>query len=311
MFFFVLGWLDAVRFPLCARSFPYRRPPEALVIVDGALSGVVFFLASAGVAERRHADGNWLTRRRAGFYWVLLSFNGDIGGFTLYYRVLLGFTEFHWIHCVILGFTSFYRIWLDSYRVLPGFTLIHRVLSGFTGFYWVLLGFTEFLRWYRRFYSDYIANNGENAVQSHRVVRRMNGNRFLLLLDSFSKHFRWPRWRRIFRTVFCWKCRAGLGVFLFFVFYFCPPVCVRFFFVFQPIGLFQLFRGSFIGSTSAAARQLARFSRRPYMSFFCDITGFFYRVFRSQHPRSQFGIFWAKPSSWRGNSLSEFYFILI
>ena len=83
---------------------------------------------------------------------------------------------------------------------------------------------------------------------------------------------------------------------------------MRFFFVFQPIGLFQLFRGSFIGSTSAAARQLARFSRRPYMSFFCDITGFFYRVFRSQHPRSQFGIFWAKPSSWRGNSFSEFSF---
>ena len=75
-------------------------------------------------------------------------FSSTVLGFTEFYRVLQGLTEFRW---VVPSLTGFYSSFVGFIWVLLGFTRFHRVLLGFhwillgfTGFFWVLSGFTWF-----------------------------------------------------------------------------------------------------------------------------------------------------------------------
>ena len=59
--------------------------------------------------------------------WVLQGFTTCPLHCNEFYRVLPGFTGFHW---VLLGYIGFYWIWMGFTRLLPGFTGFYRVSTG-------------------------------------------------------------------------------------------------------------------------------------------------------------------------------------
>ena len=62
-----------------------------------------------------------------------------VPGFIVHYLILLGFTGFYRIFCVLVGCNWF--CWFSTFT----FHYTRLVLLGFTWFNWVLLGFTGFL----------------------------------------------------------------------------------------------------------------------------------------------------------------------